>query len=92
MRIKTYFHWKNIAKMLGVVIPVFMGLLLLLAYLRIPPVIAIIFGAFIGCVIAEYCSRRWELWYFTHKYIEDKKLTQYKQKPVQHKHHRFIDD
>ena len=72
-KITTHFHWKNIAKMLGVVIPVFMGLLLLLAYLRIPPVIALIIGIFIGCGITEYCSRRWELWHFEHKYVEDKK-------------------
>lgn len=91
-KITTHLHWKNIAKMFGIVIPVFMSLLLLLAYLEIPPVIATIFGIFIGCVIAEYCSRRWELWHFTHKYVEDEELTQHRQRPAQHKHHRFIDD
>ena len=78
LKITTHFHWKNIAKMIGIVIPVFIVLLLFFEYLEIPPVIAIILGTFIGCGIAEYCLKRWELWHFEHKYVEDKKLTQHK--------------
>ena len=73
LKITTHFHWKNIAKMFSVVIPIFMISLLFLIYLEMPSIIAIILGAFIGSVIAEYCSRRWELWHFEHKYVEDKK-------------------
>lgn len=64
LRIKTCFHWKNIAKTFGVVVLAGLILTLFFIHLNISPILALIVGVFIGCGTAIYCSNRWKLWHF----------------------------
>ena len=67
MRIKTCFHWKNIAKTFCVFILVTLCLTLFYTYLELPFILAVVMGIFIGTGAAIYCTECWKLWHFEHQ-------------------------
>lgn len=64
MRIKTYLHWKNIAKTFCVITLTVLFVAPIYIHFELPIIWAATIGAIVGLGTAIYCTNRWELWHF----------------------------